>query len=117
MRNCATEAAVRLGDNLPYDLLVDSGLEIHRIQIKTTTTTTEEQSKSRKYGFALNHGKDSSCYHADTVDFFGLVVLPLRTIYIVPQTSVDERIKVYVYSENPDSAGLLERYRENWGLL
>ena len=30
-----------LGDNLPYDLLVDLGLEIHRIQIKTTTT--EEQ--------------------------------------------------------------------------
>ena len=30
---------------------------------------------------------------------------------------MDERIKVYVYPENPDSAGLLERYRENWGLL
>ena len=27
------------------------------------------------------------------------------------------RIKAYVYPENPDSAGLLERYRENWGLL
>ena len=91
-----------LGDNLPYDLLVDSGLEILRLQIKTTTT--EEQGKSCKYGFALNHGKDSSSYHADTVDFFGLVVLPLRAIYIVPQTSVDERMKVYVYPVNPDSA-------------
>ena len=104
-----------MGDNLPYDLLVDSGLEIHRIQIKTTTT--EEHGKSLKYGFALNRGKDSSSYHADTVDFFGLVVLPLRTIYIVPQDSVTDRIKVYVYPENPDSAGLLERYRENWNLL
>ena len=27
-----------LGDNLPYDLLVDSGQEILRLQIKTTTT-------------------------------------------------------------------------------
>ena len=27
------------------------------------------------------------------------------------------RMKAYVYPENPDSAGLLERYRENWGLL
>ena len=96
-------------------LIVDSGLEIHRLQIKTTIT--EEQGQSRKYGFALNHGKDSSSYHADTVDFFGLVVLPLRTIYIVPQDSVDERMKVYVYPENQDSAGLLERYRENWNLL
>ena len=96
-------------------LIVDSGLEIHRLQIKTTTT--EEQGRSRKYGFALNHGKDSSSYQADTVDFFGLVVLPLRTIYIVPQESVDERMEVYVYPENPESVGLLERYRENWNLL
>ena len=96
-------------------LIVDSGQEIHRIQIKTTTT--EEQGQSRKYGFALNHGKDSSCYHADTVDFVGLVVLPIPTIYIVPQESVDDRMKVYVYPENSDSAGLLERYREIWGLL
>ena len=96
-------------------LIVDSGQEIHRIQIKTTTT--EEQGRSRKYGFALNRGKDSSSYRPDTVDFFGLVVLPIPTIYIVPQTSVDERMKVYVYPENQDSAGLLERYRENWNLL
>ena len=67
--------------------------------------------------FALNHGKDSFSYHPDTVDFFGLVVLPLRTIYIVPQESVGERIKVCVYPEISESVGLLERYRENWGLL
>ena len=94
---------------------MDSGLEIHRLQIKTTTT--EEQGQSRKYGFALNHGKDSSSYQDDAVDFFGLVVLPLHTIYIAPQASVDDRIKVYVYPENPDSAGLLETYREAWGVL
>ena len=29
----------------------------------------------------------------------------------------DGRIKAYVYPDNTDSAGLLERYRENWGLL
>ena len=52
-----------------------------------------------------------------TVDFFGLVVLPLHTIYIVPKLSMDGRTKAYVYPENPDSARLLERYRENWGLL
>ena len=90
-------------------------LEIHRLQIKTTIT--EEQGKSRKYGFALNHGKDSSSYHADIVDFFGLVVFPLHTIYIVPRASVDGRMKVYVYPDNTESAGLLERYRENWDLL
>ena len=103
-----------LGDNLPYDLLVDSGQEILRLQIKTTTT--EVEGKPGKFGFALQHGNGSS-YQDGTVDFFGLVVLPLTTIYIVPQSSMNGRVKAYVYPDNTESAGLLERYRENWGLL
>ena len=27
------------------------------------------------------------------------------------------KVKAYVYPDNAESAGLLERYRENWGLL
>ena len=104
-----------LGDNLPYDLLVDSGLEILRLQIKTTTT--EVEGKPGKFGFVLQHGGNGSSYQDGTVDFFGLVVLPLTTIYIVPQSSMNGRVKAYVYPGNTESAGLLERYRENWGLL
>ena len=94
---------------------MDSGQEILRLQIKTTTT--EVEGKSGKYGFVLQHGGNGSSYQDGTVDFFGLVVLPLRTIYIVPQSSMDGRVKAYVYPDNTGSAGLLERYRENWGLL
>ena len=104
-----------LGDNLPYDLLVDSGQEILRLQIKTTTT--EVEGKPGKFGFALQHGGNGSSYQDDTVDFFGLVVLPLRTIYIVPKSSMDGRIKAYVYPNNSESVGRLERYKENWLLL
>ena len=49
-----------LGDNLPHDLLVDSGLEILRLQIKTTTT--EVAGKPGKYGFVLQHGGNGSSY-------------------------------------------------------
>ena len=94
---------------------MDSGQEILRLQIKTMTT--EVEGKLGKYGFVLQHGGDGSSYQDGTVDFFGLVVLPLTTIYIVPQSSMNGRMKAYVYPENPDSVGLLERYRENWGLL
>ena len=106
-----------LGDNLPYDLLVDSGQEILRLQIKTTTTTTEVEGKPGKFGFVLQHGGNGSSYQDGTVDFFGLVVLPLRTIYIVPKSSMNGKVKAYVYPGNTELAGLLERYRENWGLL
>ena len=94
---------------------MDSDQEIHRIQIKSTTT--EDQDKPSKYGFVLQHGGTGSSYQDGTVDFFGLVVLPLRTIYIVPQSSMNGRIKAYVYPNNTESAGLLERYRDNWDLL
>ena len=94
---------------------MDSGQEILRLQIKTTTT--EVEGKPGKFGFALQRGGNGSSYQDDTIDFFGLVVLPLTTIYIVPQSSMTGRVKAYVYPENPDSVGLLERYRENWDLL
>ena len=94
---------------------MDSGLEILRLQIKTTTT--EVEGKPGKYGFVLQHGGNGSSYQDGTVDFFGLVVLPLTTIYIVPQSSMNGRVKAYVYPGNTELAGLLERYRENWGLL
>ena len=87
-----------LGATLPYDLLVDSGQEILRLQIKTTTT--EEQGKPGKFGFALQHDGNRSSYQGDTIDFFGLVVLPLTTIYIVPQSSMTGRVKAYVYPGN-----------------
>ena len=106
--------AVNLADRSSIDC-VDSGRKLHRIQIKTTTT--EDQDKLGKYGFVLQHGGNGSSYQDGTVDFFGLVVLPLRTIYIVPQSSMNGRIKAYVYPNNTESAGLLERYRENWDLL
>jgi len=80
-----------IGDNLPYDLLVDSGQEILRAQIKTMTT--EVEGKPGKLGFVLQHGGNGSSYQDDTVDFFGLVVLPLHTIYILPQSSMAGRVK------------------------
>ena len=50
---------------------------------------------SGKYGFVLQPGGNGSSYQDGTIDFFGLVVLPLTTIYrdmqmqpvILPRTS------------------------------
>tara|TARA_R110002020_G_scaffold1680_1_gene7649 strand:- start:50 stop:382 length:333 start_codon:yes stop_codon:yes gene_type:complete len=104
-----------LGDYLPYDLLVDTELEIHRIQIKTTSTQDTHQ--PGRFTFTLRRSSDAPIYNADNVDFFGLVVLPVATIYIVPQSAMADRQKAHVYPENSDSTGQFETYRENWGLL
>ena len=94
---------------------MDSGQEIHRVQIKTVTKP--ESDKSNKFGFSLKSGLEGHPYYDGSLDFFGLIILPLRTIYIVPQSALSEKVKAYAYPENPNSAGALERYRENWELL
>ena len=94
---------------------MDSGQELLRIQVKSTTAP--EAGKPGKYGFTLKSGSNGSAYSADSVDFFVLVILPRYTIYIVPQSALAGKIKAYAYPENPNSAGALERYRENWKLL
>jgi hypothetical protein len=66
-----------------------------------------------RYSFSLKSGSNGSAYSADSVYFFALVILPLYTIYIVLQSAVSGKIRVYAYPENPNSAGTLERYREN----
>ncbi len=94
---------------------MDAGQELLRIQVKSTTVP--ETDKPGIYGFSLKSGSNGSAYNADSVDFFALVILPLYTIYIVPQSALSEKVKAYAYPENPNSAGALERYRENWKLL
>ena len=65
----------------------------------------------------LKHGANAETYDSGAVDFFDLVVLPVPTIYIVPFDVISGLLKCSVYPINPDSAGRLEIYRENWDLL
>ena len=108
-----------MGDNLPYDLLVDNGEQIHRIQVKTTQTTDpggNGRDRSR-YSFTLKHRANSETYQLGAIDYFGFVVLPLCIIYIVPFDKVGGRSKASVYPSNSTSIGRFERYKQAWFLL
>ena len=76
-----------------------------------------ESDKPNKFGFNLKSGLEGHPYRDDSPDFFGLIILPLRTIYIVPQHKLSGKVEAYAYPKDPNSAGALERYRENWELL
>ena len=89
---------------------MDSGQEIHRVQIKTATKP--ESDKSNKFGFGLKSGLEGHPYHDGSLDFFGLIILPLRTIYIVPQNKLSGKVKAYAYPKDSNSAGALEAYKE-----
>lgn len=107
-----------LGDNSPYDFLVDNGEDILKVQIKSSEWNEHgnKPHKSAKYGFTLKHSKQDKTYESHDVDFFGLVVIPLRSIWIVPQKAVDGIRKVGVWPMG-NSSGAMADYREQWILL
>ena len=109
-----------LGDNLPYDLLVDTGKNIHRIQVKTSITEdvgNAAKIRRHRYSFYLKHGAKSEVYESGVIDFFALILLPLHTIYIVPTEIIAGRTKCSAYPGNPNSLGRLEAYKEAWHLI
>ena len=106
-----------MGDKSPYDFLIDNSEDILKVQIKLSESHEHEGTdKSAKYGFALKHSKQDKTYESHDVDFFGLVVIPLRSIWIVPQKAIDGITKVNVYPIG-NSSGAMADYREQWILL
>ena len=70
---------------LPYDLCLDTGSKIIRVQVKTTQShrSIPQRSKDTKaYIFNIrNHGKNNkSRYRFGEVDLFALVVLDIRAV-------------------------------------
>ena len=106
-----------MGDNSPYDFLVDNGEDILKVQIKSSMWNEHEGTqKTPKYGFTLKHSKQNTTYESHDVDFFGLVVIPLRSVWIVPQKAIDGITKVNVWPSG-NSSGAMAAYREQWILL
>lgn len=104
-----------MGDNSQYDFLIDNGTKISRVQIKASSHR-DGSSKVDRYNFTLKYSATNALYSADDVDLFGLVVIPLRLIYIVPHHVVSDITKTSVYPTN-NSTSKMEAYRERWDFL
>ena len=87
-----------IGDNLPYDVLVDSGKHIHRVQVKTCAYP-----KKTKYSFLLKRGIDGVRYDCSHVDFFVLVALPAHVLFISPSQKLGDCIKVAAWPTAEDT--------------
>ena len=86
-----------MGDKSPYDFLIDNGEDILKVQVKSSRWNENEGTqKSPKYEFTLKHSKRNTTYESHDVDFFGLVVIPRRIIWIVPQKAIDGVTKANV---------------------
>ena len=98
------------GESRRYDVLVEAGGRILRVQVKSTTYC-------RRGGeYSLNvMGPQRKRYAAGTVDFFAVFVIPLGEWYIIPYEAMGKRLTLHFTPGSKRSKWT--RYREAWELL
>ena len=99
----------------PYDVGVEDGGPILRVQVKCTIYS------HARGGFRISvrgpkHGAKRRGYEPGTVDFFALYIVPLDDWYIIPYTVIGNRNKV-LYFNLDKKLRKYGKYREAWHLL
>ena len=105
-----------LGDNEPFDFILNSGHRLWRVQVKSTY----RQAKSGAYSFrstrAAAQGKPRT-YTPEMIDILAGWVMPLDVWYIIPVQAFAPRRTLAVYPHRELAAGQFEPFREAWCLL
>ncbi len=98
------------GDSRRYDVLVEAGRRISRVQVKSTIYCR------RGNEYSLNvMGPGRKKYEEGTVDFFAVFLIPREEWYIIPYEAMGNRLTLHF---TPGSKrGKWEEYREAWELL
>jgi hypothetical protein len=95
------------GDSRRYDVLVETGRRIVRVQVKSTIY------RRRGKEYSLNvMGPGRKRYAEGSVDFFAVYLIPEEEWYIIPYSAVGKRLTLHF---TPGSKrARWERYREAW---
>jgi hypothetical protein len=99
----------------PYDVGVEDGGPILRVQVKCTIYSHV------RGGYRINvmgpkHGAKRHGYEPGTVDFFALYIIPLDDWYIIPYAVIGKRNKILYFNLNK-KLRKYGQYREAWHLL
>ena len=86
---------------LPYDVLLDTGKRLYRVQVKTTTcprVVPQRNKESLAYIFNIKrHGKNNhAIYDSGEVDIFALVCLDTRAVGYILNTEMPTTINLRV---------------------
>jgi hypothetical protein len=93
-----------------YDLILDNGYNLFKIQIKTTKNTYRSGYKA-----VVSRGSShKKIYSIVDVDYFAIYIIPKEIFYIMP-AHVIQVTTLNLYPDKPDH--YLDKYREAWHLL
>ena len=85
-----------IGDNAKYDVIVDNGINLERIQIKSTTRKDIHKG-SDAYSCLVCHGSASKIkYTKNDIDFIVVYVIPEKTWYKIPVEEIKgKNVRLY----------------------
>jgi len=99
------------GDSGRYDVGVENGRRVLRVQVKSTIYTR------RNGGYSLNvNGPQRKKYEPGSVDFFAILLIPIDEWYIIP-FEVLGRTNFSIHFTPGSAREKYGRYREAWHLL
>lgn len=105
------------GDCEPYDLIVEEGGRLLRIQVKSVFSTA-------RWGYSVavarhHYGGAMTQYSAQEIDFIAAYVVPHDAWYIIPISEIGSSTQVHLYPEGAkrSNGAHFEKYREAWDLL
>lgn len=107
------------GDSHPYDILVQHGRKLSRIQVKSCFSL-----EKRRAGFPIivagNWGRSKIGYSIEDIDFIAAYIARYDAWYLIPIESLGKVTNIRLYPTGRTlkrPGGLYEQYREAWGLL
>lgn len=105
------QVAKPIGDTAAYDVLLDNGRRIFRVQVKSASHVQDRGYKV----IAAAGSRSKRPYTARDIDFLAAYIVPLDLWYIFPARAFSPRLSLWMF---PGShRGLYEPYRTAWHLF
>jgi hypothetical protein len=109
------------GDSAPYDVAVDNGDRIIRVQVKSAHVTQITKG-CHHYHISVSHGRNHGrAYKEGDFDVLAATVMPTHSWYLIAAEDVLPRVTISLYDGIPDkgySRGRIwEKYLDRWDLL
>jgi len=107
--------SVPLIDNYPYDLIVDTGEKLFKVQVKTCSSSRIKKDKSKNYGVLIAQGKaNKGAYSPKDVDIFAIRIEEHDTWYFIPITETNGKKKLILFPHVVNSTEQYFKYRNNY---
>src|SRR6266852_9692866 len=102
------------GDSESYDFILDSGVRLWRVQVKSTYAPRTHSYYIRACG---NTGGSKKAYTAKQIDMLVAFLVTEDAWYVVPVKAFAPRKHLHFYPSGSKTGGRYEQYREAWDLL